>query len=66
VPDETRVEQPNLPWVEMARMRNIVVHEYFGVDYEIIWSTIQKDLPSLLQVLVAWLESREHGKGSDP
>jgi len=28
-------------------MRNILIHEYFGVDYKVIWETIQKDVPQL-------------------
>jgi uncharacterized protein with HEPN domain len=32
----------------MADMRNIIVHEYFGVNEKIVWETIQKDLPNLL------------------
>jgi uncharacterized protein with HEPN domain len=41
----------DLPWQEMRDMRNIAVHEYFGVDRMIIWETIQKNLPPLLPLL---------------
>jgi uncharacterized protein with HEPN domain len=57
IPEDVRLEQPTLPWVEMQRMRNVVVHEYFGIDYEIIWSTIEDDLPPLLDALIAWRDS---------
>lgn len=42
---------PEVPWREMRDMRNITVHEYFGVDNLIVWETLQKDLPPLLPVL---------------
>lgn len=42
---------PQLPWDEMRGMRNVVVHEYFGVALSVIWQTIQVDLPSLISPL---------------
>lgn len=38
---------PKIPWKEMITMRNKVSHEYFGVDSEILWKTINEDLPLL-------------------
>ena len=43
---------PDIPWLEMRDMRNVVIHEYFGVDKAILWETIQKDLPPLAAALV--------------
>ncbi len=37
----------SIPWVDMVAMRNICIHEYFGVDLEILWKTIQQDLPPI-------------------
>ena len=44
---------PNVPWEKMVSMRNKILHEYFGVDEEILWQTIQEDLPGLKEQLKA-------------
>jgi len=44
---------PELPWGDMRAMRNLVVHEYFGVSDRIIWNTIRDDLPPLVEPLRA-------------
>lgn len=51
VPGVIQKEFPEVPWSKIKGMRNIVVHEYFGVSPKIIWRTIAKDLPSLLTTL---------------
>lgn len=40
---------PELPWVEMWGMRNKMIHDYFDVDINIVWSTVKDDLPRLKQ-----------------
>jgi len=47
VPIEIREHYPELPWAEMLTMRNIVLHEYHGVNLQIIWQTVKEDLPPL-------------------
>ena len=44
------------PWVRMRGMRNVVVHEYSGVDLRIVWDTLEEDLPQLVPVLRDILE----------
>lgn len=45
VPQHIREKYPEVPWSKMYRLRNIVAHEYFGVDYEMIWEIAIKHLP---------------------
>jgi uncharacterized protein with HEPN domain len=51
VPLEVQNSWPQLPWREMGDLRNVVIHEYFGVDLEILWETIHQDLPPLVPLL---------------
>jgi uncharacterized protein with HEPN domain len=48
---ETRNKLPELPWEEMAKMRNILVHVYFGVDMQIVWDTVTRDLGPLIEAI---------------
>ena len=47
IPEEIQERYPGLAWLEMRGMRNIMVHEYFGVSLPIIWRTIAQDLEPL-------------------
>ena len=39
---------PHLPWQEMAGMRDKIVHDYFGINYDIVWTVIRQELPAIL------------------
>jgi len=45
LPDHIKENNPDLPWDEMYLLRNRVSHEYFGIDYEIIWDVCINHLP---------------------
>lgn len=47
VPDEFKNMHTLIPWGKITGIRNRVIHEYFGVDYGIIWQIIEKNLDSL-------------------
>ena len=47
LPEEFKNLHKDVPWKEIVALRNILVHEYFGIDYEIIWNILIKDLPNI-------------------
>jgi uncharacterized protein with HEPN domain len=59
MPKSIRDKYPRVPWSVMVGMRNRMVHEYFGVDLNILWQTVKEDIPSLKQVIKdasGWIE----------
>jgi len=59
VPEEIVAVHPEIPWREMRDMRNVLAHEYFGIDEKIIWDTIRYDLPPLIPLLKILLEKHK-------
>lgn len=52
-----REAHPEVPWRDMIDLRNRLIHAYFDVDLDIVWKTVQHDLPALLPVLIAAMEA---------
>jgi uncharacterized protein with HEPN domain len=44
---DLRQAHPEVPWRQMVAMRNVVVHGYFDIDIELVWSVVRNDLPEL-------------------
>ena len=57
IPAEIQARHSTIPWRLISDMRNIVAHEYFQINIETIWETIQQDLPLLIPQLQALLNS---------
>ena len=44
---EFRAAHPEEIWAQAAGLRNVIVREYFGIDHEIVWGVVERDLPDL-------------------
>ncbi|HIH63239.1 MAG: hypothetical protein QT05_C0010G0006 [archaeon GW2011_AR13] len=47
IPESFRKKYPNIEWKKIAGTRDIIIHAYFGVDYEKVWEVVKKDIPKL-------------------
>lgn len=56
VPEGFRAEHPGIEWRAMAGMRDRLIHDYFGVDYEIVWDVVRNRIPALRRQISAILE----------
>ena len=61
VTEPARSELPTLPWQEIVAMRNRLVHAYFEINLDIVWQTVQQDLPMLIAQLESAVPTRSTG-----
>ena len=47
LPEDFKSQHPDVPWKQAVGMRDILIHEYFDIDLELVWSTTVRDLVSL-------------------
>ncbi len=59
LPDEVRAEYPDIPWRSIAGLRDKVIHGYIGVDYELLWETIELKIPAVIRCLHTVLEKEK-------
>lgn len=59
VSDEIKSKYPDIPWKKMTALRNLLIHEYFGVDESIIWEIVIKNLPESRPYIVKAIQEEE-------
>jgi len=52
IPEDIKEKHPEIPWKRMAAMRDKLIHEYFGVDTEIVWTVVKEELPAVRPFLL--------------
>ena len=57
ISSEIKTQLSNIYWSQIIGMRNIFVHEYFGVDSKIVWEILQKDIPELKEKIKSLIDS---------
>jgi len=65
VSHEIRRAYPEVPWKEMAGMRDRLIHFYFGVDYELVWTTIKQRFPEVRPQIEAILQRGGDYEGTE-
>jgi len=60
ISQNTRSQLPDIPWEDIIGMRHRLVHAYFDINLDILWKTVQEDIPLLVELL----EKALTGKGS--
>lgn len=59
IPDSIRSKYPNVPWKEMAGMRDKLIHFYFGVDQEAVWVVVKERIPEIKPIFKQILKDLE-------
>jgi uncharacterized protein with HEPN domain len=58
---DLRDRHMEVPWPKVLGMRHVIVHDYFRIDYDIVWGVVQKELPNLKTQLQSILDALEEG-----
>ena len=64
IPTEIQDQNPDIPWKEMARMRDVLIHKYFGVDLDLTWSAIKEENPRIKSLIKQLLQHLKKSKSN--
>ncbi len=59
ISDELKQKYPNVPWKDMSGMRDRLIHIYFGVDYNLVWTAIKERIPQVKPFIKKILEESD-------
>ncbi len=59
--ERVKRKYPEVPWKDMAGMRDKLIHQYFGVDLDAVWDTAERDIPVLKSVIERIIVAEEKG-----
>jgi uncharacterized protein with HEPN domain len=65
LPDEFQARYSGVPWSDIIGMRNILIHHYFGIDLDAVWSVVEHDPPELKLNVQAILRELDAGDATD-
>jgi uncharacterized protein with HEPN domain len=59
IPEAFRNRHPQIDWKGFAGLRDIIIHQYFGIDYAAIWDTVENEVPETYSAILRIIESEE-------
>ena len=59
LPADVKREFSDIEWKKVAGLRNILIHEYFGIDYEVLWGIVKNEIPQLKENMLVILKAEK-------
>lgn len=66
LPERLKEKRPDVEWQDIKDFRNLLTHEYFGIDLEIVWKIIEDDLPVLLDAVRGIMQADRSAQHQEP